>query len=916
MNVELLKKRILYYTIFFIAAFILILFNVYINEKNLFSSGSDGMTQYIVAFEYIGNFLREIINNFFTGKLVVPQYDIYIGEGNDILNTFCYYGIGDPLQALSVFFHRDNIYFGYNLVTTLRLYLVGISFLIYASYTFTKKEYDKIVILSTIIYSFNISTIGLCITTHQWFLNAFIYFPLLIFGVDKIFNGEKITHYVIILFLIIINNFYILYMIAVFTFFYVCIKLLNNHNVKAFLKIVLGTLLSFLLSSFLFLPVFGFILSDNRISTFSIPSHLYMTLKQFSDNLVAIFFPINWKAVFRLRLGVPFFIFPFLFANFIKSNIKEKFIFIFSILLIFTPAFWKFMNCMSYESDRWSFLIIFIVAIMLIKGWETYKNCSNKAKIIIVFISIVFYIIIRKLYLDMYSEHLYLITINDITHIIIAVALLVDIYRYINSNNSKLLFVKESDSTYSSHILKTNSKNFFVLNKICIFCSLFIIIFNLRYILTCDSYAPWDSVLATKEIILNADNNVYSSAKNILNDKKFSRISGSSLDFDRNKNILLSIPSTQYYWTLVNCSITRYRKQFNFTGIAGSAILDYNNWTVPTELAAVDYIFDYSEFPHLPYNYNEEKNYAGNYVYYKNNSPLDLIYFYDNYIHEEELENKNVSTKQINMLNSAILNDNIEIKLNKAEIKNIKNDEFVLSNGENAIVDTAKNKIIVEQDGGYIFLLFKRKEKSETFLEFKNLHFYDDEGKEFYDNVFTYKTTDISAFKQNFAAGFSYYSIYTRERNHDFTLRLGYEEDANDNDTYIISFGLKGIYTYDDLVLSSLDLSDYNKSVEKLKTISVNNFAFIDNKFIFDITSDKDGLACISIPYSKGFKASVNGSESFLYNVNYKNMGVKIDKGDSVIILEYERPYRNLGYLLSIFGLLSFLVLKKFNKNL
>ena len=214
------------------------------------------------------------------------------------------------------------------------------------------------------------------------------------------------------------------------------------------------------------------------------------------------------------------------------------------------------------------------------------------------------------------------------------------------------------------------------------------------------------------------------------------------------------------------------------------------------------------------------------------------------------------------------------------------------------------------------FYHLKEKKKNETFLEFKNLHFFDADGKEFYDNVFTYKTADISALKQNFAAGFSYYSIYTRERNHDFTLRLGYEEDANDNDIYIICFGLKGIYTYDDLVLSSLDLSDYNKSVEKLKTISVNNFAFIDNKFIFDITSDKAGFACISIPYSKGFKASVNGSESFLYNVNYKNMGVKIDKGNSVIILEYERPYRNLGYLLSIFGLLSFLVLKKFNKNL
>ena len=891
MNVAALKKRIFCFSIFFLIAFILILFNVYIDEKNLFSSGSDGMTQYIIAFEYIGRFLREIVNNFFTGKLVVPQYDIYIGEGNDILNTFCYYGIGDPLEFLSVFFRGDNIYLGYNLVTILRLYLVGISFIIYATYTYADKEYNTIVIISAIIYTFNMWTIGGAILCHQWLLNALIYLPLLIMGVDKIFNGETITLYVAILFITIISNFYILYMIAVFTFFYVCIKLLNTHNIKSFLRVVLGTITSFMLSAFLFLPTINFILSDNRISALSVPSHLFMPLNQVIDNLVAMFFPINWLSAMRIRFGLPLFLFPFLLAIFLKSSIKEKFITIFFILLFFTPVFWKFMNCMSYESDRWSFIIVFIVSAMLMKGWKIYKYCSANVKLVLILISIILYVIIRKLYLGIYSEHHYLIVVNDIIHIMIVMVLLINIWKQNKADSS-----------------------IFVLDKCILFAVIFVTIFNLRYISYCDSYGAWDSGLATSDTIAGANNNVYSSAKKILNNEKFNRISGVSLDFDRNKNILLGIPSTQYYWTLVNNSITRYRKQFGFVDIAGSVATDYNNWTIPTTLASVDYIFDYSDFPHLPYNYSSEKNFADNYVYYKNNSPLDLVYYYDRYIYEKELENENVSTKQINMLNSAILSDGIEIDVKKAELKNTKNEDFVLSNGKDTKVNIDENKIVVEEDNGYVLLSFKRKEKSEAFLEFKNIHLYDDLGQEFYDSNFTDKRSYISIFKSNHITGFPYYSIYTRERRHDFTLRLGYEETANDNDIYMICFGLKGTYTFDDLVLSSVDLSGYSESIEKLKTIKVNNFNYIDNIFIFDISSDKDGLACISIPYSKGFKAYVNGDETFIYNVNYKNMAVKIDKGDSIIELKYERPYRKIGYLFSLFGIIAFTILKKFIK--
>lgn len=46
-------------------------------------------------------------------------------------------------------------------------------------------------------------------------------------------------------------------------------------------------------------------------------------------------------------------------------------------------------------------------------------------------------------------------------------------------------------------------------------------------------------------------------------------------------------------------------------------------------------------------------------------------------------------------------------------------------------------------------------------------------------------------------------------------------------------------------------------------------------------------MVCITIPYSKGWKASIDGREAKIYKINGMYMGVMVGKGEHKIELHY-----------------------------
>lgn len=62
-----------------------------------------------------------------------------------------------------------------------------------------------------------------------------------------------------------------------------------------------------------------------------------------------------------------------------------------------------------------------------------------------------------------------------------------------------------------------------------------------------------------------------------------------------------------------------------------------------------------------------------------------------------------------------------------------------------------------------------------------------------------------------------------------------------------------------------------------------------------------------SIPYDKGFTAEINGEEAEVELVNKAFVGIKLKDGKNDIVIKFRSPWQNIGFIISIFGIMAFI---------
>ena len=201
------KEKCCYYGIYSLSMcgiFCIILFIFMKNGKSFIHKG-DGMQQHYIALEYWGNYLRQIIRDLvFAHRLNIPQWNLHIGNGADILTTLHYYVIGDPLNLLAVLVPSRYTEYLYAFLCFLRYYLAGITFSMYCFYNKNKK---LPVFLGSLIYVYSqwMIVTGL---DHPYFMNPVIYLPLIMLGIDRIYDRKKPYLYIWTIVLSAVSNFY------------------------------------------------------------------------------------------------------------------------------------------------------------------------------------------------------------------------------------------------------------------------------------------------------------------------------------------------------------------------------------------------------------------------------------------------------------------------------------------------------------------------------------------------------------------------------------------------------------------------------------------------------------------------------------------------------------------------------------
>lgn len=193
------------------------------------SLSGDGLVQVYNLLAYYGEWLRNIFKNFFIEQsFCIPEYDLSIGLGGDIITTLNFFVLGDPLNLLAVFVPMRYTEVLYNALVILRLYLAGLSFYFYCLYH--SYESDRI-LPGAVIYVFSFYTIVISVL-HPHFLNPLIYFPVILVGIDKILKERKPLLFIISSASGAVCNFYFFYMITILMSIYGVIRYIQIHGKK------------------------------------------------------------------------------------------------------------------------------------------------------------------------------------------------------------------------------------------------------------------------------------------------------------------------------------------------------------------------------------------------------------------------------------------------------------------------------------------------------------------------------------------------------------------------------------------------------------------------------------------------------------------------------------------------------------
>ena len=201
-----------------------------------FGSGSyliiDMIGQYSAFFSYLKTILLGTGNNIF--------YSFSKSIGGDMYGLFTYYLIS-PINLILTLFSSKNIPYAVMLIIFTKIGLAGLT----SNILFTREKVNdwKSLIFST-SYALIAYNISFCYNV-MW-LDAVFLLPLIIIGIDKILENKSPLLYVICLSITLMVNYYIGFMICIFSGIYFIYKLLLKKDKLK--KYILKTLIFIIIS--------------------------------------------------------------------------------------------------------------------------------------------------------------------------------------------------------------------------------------------------------------------------------------------------------------------------------------------------------------------------------------------------------------------------------------------------------------------------------------------------------------------------------------------------------------------------------------------------------------------------------------------------------------------------------------------
>ncbi|MCR5657224.1 MAG: YfhO family protein [Butyrivibrio sp.] len=860
----------LIYTLVFTAVTFTV-FHYFMDNGKLLINHADTWRQYIKAVAYYSKWMRGVIHNIRT--LHFPIFETLshgMGYGSDIYTTLQYYAIGDILNIPAAFVKTEYIYIYIQVTTILRAYLAGITLSLFLRYIKPNMSFAA-VMTGMLTYSFG-SFFMFYGIWHPYFANPLIYLPLVLLGAEKLLREKKPAAFIFAVFLAGTNSFYFFYVIVLLTIVYCLVRLIFMYKKEPVMILKsIGTFMAtgavgLFMSMVILLPVL-LSFSNNPRSGQGIRVPLLYEFTYYKELIRNLTSFVN-HGLYETQLGFTPIIVIALFYMLIMS-VRENWArhactygVLLALFLSIPYAGYTFA-AFSYVTNRWSFACALFAAYIMAEFADGLFD--------LVMDSLNY---LRKKHFD--KEDLKTQLKYKFPKYLVTLAVLLLTVFYINKNGI-IAYSPEGENLVSDFMDKTTTE---------------------------DMYLQLQSTEV--QVVEEAAANDGLDPSN-----DFYRYSGRDLVW--NASLLDGISSTQFFWSLADKGVSDYFMDLAVTDQQNFAYYALDDRAILNSMGGVNYFSLRFNTPEerafVPYGYNEVYD-KYNFAIFENTSALPLGATYNRVISRSDFEKLSPVERQEAILYGIVLDDEKASDYEQAEpIFTSSETEYELSfdgditETENGFEATA---------GSSVTLSFEGVPCAETYLYFENLNV------ESYEEVPTIAVTaelpDGTQFQKKLdykTKESQYYSGW-----HNFIVNMGYSETPKE---YLrINFTADGTYTFDSLKVCFQKLDNLTErlnalSEDRLEDVNLNKnpISFATAKITGTVNLEESKIMLLSIPFSKGWTAYVDGKKETLLKANTMFMALPLSEGYHEIVLKYNTPGMLAGFILTLLGFAVFFVILK-----
>lgn len=850
------------YTAGFLAAALLLLL-IFAKEHASFTKMVDGVAQHYAVLMWIRNTLRQFLH----GNFALPMVDFSVGQGFDVIGTLNYYGVGDPVNLLTVFFADNHLDQMYMFLILFRMYLSGLAFSYYCSTAGIQRKAS--VLCGSWLYVFcSFALMGGM--KHPLFLNGMLYLPLLLAGTEKVLQKKSIRFLSVSVALAFMSNYYFMYMNTILCGIYLCVRLFGHYREYGIRKILLlilkmaaAWIWGICLGAVIILPSVYAFLHNARVDTAVEEAQNFYSIAHYRKMILGFFQTLpmtnGWTVHGTAIGGLAGVLMLFTSKKRSRENCQLKIGFVVLLVLLCIPFGGKMMNGFAYVTNRWSYGMAFLCALMAAQAVADLKEQNTK---IFLILGVAAGILAAALSASNGKAMRYAIAALAVTVLTFALGAILE-----RKQRKRLAGCLVS---------------FVVFAGVC--CNLITFFTPVGY-----SYAARFTKRGVSESVL-----LNRAVKNVQNAKLaedgFYRVELPSSLY--NCSLAANINTTEFYYSVipksmkdlyVSLGMAKYERPNVMEGLENRQILK--------NMLCVRYQSDKKGIT-------------------VNEDALPVGYTYDKIMSREDYDRLTPLECQAALLEYAVLDDDAEKILEKQG----KTFERGKSPSDGAVIggnlkitgeDRAswKDGTLKGKKQGRMKLKFQTEEKSETYLVLKDL------------------SSRLKVRKKHML------SVQSKKARQEIPMCAVSNEKKMKRDVIAVNLGIRQAgtcslhfhkshtYKLKEMEIYGISESFIKEQTKERREESMTEVKQSTNRISGKISVSEDKILQLAVPYSEGWHIYIDGKEAKTFTSSVAYTGVLIEKGEHTVEMHYISPWIIPGTVLSvaawIWMALSFAVKKR-----